>query len=81
MAYAYDGIWTIAFAIHKVLRAYEASQRRLLNPDEVGLTLSNGDWLNRLKEALNQTNFHGLTVSCLKNSKNLAVQISSKIIN
>ena len=58
--YAYDGVWTIAYAIHLVSVKLRAQNSDLTFKD---FEYKNPFWAELLKQALNETSFVGVTVS------------------
>lgn len=67
--YAYDGIWIIANAIDKCMQYYEQMHGVRFNPDATIYSSANQwnstDWMGYLQQALNYTDFQGVTVKFL----------------
>lgn len=62
-AYAFDGVWVIAKAVHAILNNETATKTDVPSHNGVNQNLFRGDLMS---VALNETNFRGVTVSMLQ---------------
>lgn len=63
--YAYDGIWTLALAVHNVINKLRAQETPKSSTKVTDFQYRNNTWGRLFREALNETDFTGVTVSAL----------------
>lgn len=61
--YAYDGIWTLALAVHNVINKLRAQETPKSFTKVTDFQYRNSTWGKLFREALNETDFVGVTVS------------------
>ncbi|OQR70623.1 gamma-aminobutyric acid type B receptor subunit 2-like [Tropilaelaps mercedesae] len=59
--YAYDGIWTLALAVHNVINKLRAQETPKSSTKVTDFQYRNNTWGRLFREALNETDFTGVT--------------------
>lgn len=63
--YAYDGIWTLALAVHNVINKLRAQETPGSSTKVTDFQYRNNTWGRLFREALNETDFTGVTVNSI----------------